>query len=187
MLLLERNKNKYNVKVWSKINLPHCRPINLMVLFCFHLIWSAMEILIININWHRFDVTSPLHLPASQYGNPSSKKNGLFPNSLPQYAQVKHSGWKCFPIAFRQSSFIFFAHLSQFGAINFSKQNSQYSLCPSSSTNPATERFGCLHVFESTADAINPITNTYQYQLTAFDIEHCCRWSALDTKFFPGQ
>lgn len=46
---------------------------------------------------------SSSRLPASQYGRPSSKKNGEFPNNLEQYAQVKHSGWKCFPIAFKQS------------------------------------------------------------------------------------
>lgn len=40
---------------------------------------------------------------ASQYAFPSSRKNGLLPNNLPQYVQVKHSGWKCFPMAFKQS------------------------------------------------------------------------------------
>lgn len=39
----------------------------------------------------------------SQYGRLSSRKKGLFPNSLAQYVQLKHSGWKCFPMAFKQS------------------------------------------------------------------------------------
>jgi len=41
--------------------------------------------------------------PFSQYGRLSSRKNGLLPNSLPQYVQLKHSGWNCLPMAFRQS------------------------------------------------------------------------------------
>ena len=40
--------------------------------------------------------------PSSQQGSPSSRQKGRFARILPQQAQLKHSGWKLVPRAFKQ-------------------------------------------------------------------------------------